>query len=76
MIALAYVAGGLVPLAPYLLLPSVQAALIGSVLVTLIVLFIFGLIKGRFTTNRPVRSGWQTVLVGGVAAAAALLSLA
>jgi hypothetical protein len=28
-------------------------------------------IKGRFTTNRPVRSGWQTVLVGGVAAAAA-----
>lgn len=28
-------------------------------------------IKGRFTTNRPVRGGWQTVLVGGVVAAAA-----
>jgi VIT1/CCC1 family predicted Fe2+/Mn2+ transporter len=40
-------------------------------LVTLIALFVFGLIKGQFTTNRPVRSGWQTVLVGGVAAAAA-----
>jgi VIT1/CCC1 family predicted Fe2+/Mn2+ transporter len=70
-IALAYVAGGLVPLAPYLLLPSVQAALLGSVLMTVLALFVFGFIKGRLTTNRPVRSGWQTVLVGGVAAAAA-----
>ena len=70
-IALSYVAGGLVPLAPYFLLRSVQAALIGSVIITLIALFVFGFIKGRFTTNRPVRSAWQTVLVGSVAAAAA-----
>ena len=27
--------------------------------------------KGRFTTNRPLRSAWQTVLVGGLAASAA-----
>jgi VIT1/CCC1 family predicted Fe2+/Mn2+ transporter len=33
-IALSYVVGGLVPLAPYFLLRSVQAALIGSVIVT------------------------------------------
>lgn len=70
-IALAYVAGGLIPLAPYFLLRSVQAALIGSVIVTVLALFVFGFIKGRFTTNRSVRSAWQTVLVGGVAAAAA-----
>lgn len=70
-IALSYVAGGLVPLAPYFLLRSVQAALIGSVIVTVLALFVFGFIKGQFTTNRPVRSAWQTVLVGGVAAAAA-----
>lgn len=70
-IALSYVVGGLVPLAPYFLLRSVQAALIGSVIVTVLALFVFGFIKGRFTTNRPVRSAWQTVLVGGVAAAAA-----
>jgi len=56
---------------PYFVSHSVQAAFLGSVLVTLIALFVFGVIKGRFTTNRPVRSGWQTVLVGGVAAAAA-----
>jgi VIT1/CCC1 family predicted Fe2+/Mn2+ transporter len=70
-IALSYVAGGLIPLAPYFLLQSVQAALIGSVMVTVVALFVFGFIKGRFTTNRPVRSAWQTVLVGSVAATAA-----
>ena len=70
-IALSYVAGGLIPLAPYFLSHSVQAALIGSMIVTLLALFVFGFIKGRFTTNRPVRSAWQTVLVGGVAATAA-----
>jgi vacuolar iron transporter family protein len=64
-IALAYIAGGLVPLAPYLLLRSVQVALIRLVLVTVGALFVFGLIKGWLTTNRPERSGWQTVLVGG-----------
>jgi VIT1/CCC1 family predicted Fe2+/Mn2+ transporter len=43
----------------------------GSVIMTLIALFVFGVIKGQFTTNRPVQSGWQTVLVGGLAATAA-----
>jgi VIT1/CCC1 family predicted Fe2+/Mn2+ transporter len=70
-IALAYVVGGLVPLTPYFFLPSVHVALIGSVIVTLIALCVFGFVKGRFTTNRPLRSAGQTVLVGGLAAAAA-----
>jgi vacuolar iron transporter family protein len=70
-IALSYVAGGLVPLAPYFFLPSIGVALWGSVIVTLLALFLFGFIKGRFTTNRPLRSAWQTVLVGGLAASAA-----
>ncbi len=72
-IAASYVAGGLVPLAPYFFLRSIHAALIGSVIVTLIALFVFGYIKGRFTTNRPLRSAWQTVLVGGLAATAAFI---
>ena len=70
-IALSYVAGGLVPLAPYFFIPSVPRALLGSVGITLLALFVFGYVKGRFTTNRPGRSAWQTVLVGGLAAAAA-----
>jgi VIT1/CCC1 family predicted Fe2+/Mn2+ transporter len=46
-------------------------ALLGSVIVTLLALFLFGFIKGRFTTHRPLRSAWQTVLVCGLAASAA-----
>jgi vacuolar iron transporter family protein len=41
------------------------------VIVTLLALFLFGFIKGRFTTNRPLRSAWQTGLIGGLAASAA-----
>ena len=70
-IAASYVAGGLVPLAPYFFFRSVHEALISSVIVTLLALLAFGYIKGKFTTVRPFRSAWQTVVVGGLAAAAA-----
>ena len=72
-IALSYIAGGLVPLAPYFFLRSVQSALIGSVVVTLLALLVFGYIKGRFTTAKPFRSAWQTVVVGSLAATAAFV---
>jgi VIT1/CCC1 family predicted Fe2+/Mn2+ transporter len=51
----------------------VHYALIGSVIVTLVALLVFGYVKGRFTTTRPFRSAWQTVIVGGLAAAAAFV---
>lgn len=70
-IALSYVVGGLVPLAPYFVFRSVHHALIGSVIVTLLALLVFGYVKGMFTTARPFRSAWQTAVVGGLAAAAA-----
>ncbi len=66
-----YVAGGLIPLAPYMLWGNLRGALLVSVVVTLAALFVFGAVKGRFTGLRPWRSGGQTVLVGGLAAAAA-----
>lgn len=72
-IAVSYIAGGLVPLTPYFLFPSVKRALLGSVVVTLLALLVFGYIKGRFTTARPFRSAFQTLMVGGLAAAAAFL---
>jgi len=62
-----------VPLAPYFFSKSAQDGLIGSVIVTLLALFVFGYIKGRFTTTHPFRSAWQTVIVGGLAATAAYL---
>jgi vacuolar iron transporter family protein len=72
-IAVSYVAGGLVPLPPYFYFASVHSALMGSEVVTLLALLVFGYIKGRFTTARPFRSAWQTVVVGGLAATAAFV---
>ena len=37
----------------------------------IVALFVFGFIKGRFTTNHPFRSAVQTILVGSLAASAA-----
>ena len=71
--ALSYIAGGMVPLAPYFFSKSAHQGLLISVIVTLIALFVFGYIKGRFTTTHPFRSAWQTVFVGGLAAAAAFM---
>jgi VIT1/CCC1 family predicted Fe2+/Mn2+ transporter len=73
VIATAYVAGGLIPLAPYMLLASAQAALPWSIAVTGGALAVFGWIKGRLTGTWPLRSGLQTLLIGGLAAAAAFL---
>jgi len=72
-IAGSYVAGGFVPLAPYMALPSAHAGLIASAVVTLIALAIFGYIKGRFTGDRPFRSASQTMVIGGLAAGAAFV---
>jgi VIT1/CCC1 family predicted Fe2+/Mn2+ transporter len=70
-IAGSYIAGGLIPLSPYMLLADVQTALPVSVVITLLALIIFGYVKGRFTGARPIQSAIQTALIGGLAAAAA-----
>jgi vacuolar iron transporter family protein len=78
-IAFSYVAGGLIPLGPYIIAAYVKTmdvrktALLLSVAVTLIALLIFGFIKGRYTGTRPARSALQTALIGSVAAGAAFL---
>ena len=72
-IAGSYIAGGAIPLAPYFVFSSIRSALIVSVIVTLFALLVFGYVKGRFTVKTPIRSAWQTVVVGGLAASAAFL---
>lgn len=72
-IALSYIVGGFIPLSPYMLMPNLYTALDVSVIVTLIALFVFGYVKGQFTGTKALRSGFQTVLVGGLAAGAAFL---
>jgi VIT1/CCC1 family predicted Fe2+/Mn2+ transporter len=70
-IALAYVVGGLVPLSPYMFVPSVDRAMLTSVVVTLGALLFFGYVKGRFTGNRPFLSAIQTAVIGALASSAA-----
>jgi VIT1/CCC1 family predicted Fe2+/Mn2+ transporter len=70
-IAASYIAGGLIPLSPYIAISTVTQALWVSVAVTLIALFFFGYIKGKLTGIHPLRGGVQTIVIGGLAAAAA-----
>lgn len=70
-IAISYVAGGIIPLLSYFFVANPQTALLFSVVITLIVLFLFGYVKGKFTGTIPLKSGIQTMVVGGLAAGAA-----
>ena len=72
-IAMSYIVGGMIPLAPYMLLPNVRTGLWWSVGVTLLALAVFGWVKGRFTGINPFKGGMQTVVTGGLAAGAAFL---
>jgi VIT1/CCC1 family predicted Fe2+/Mn2+ transporter len=70
-IGVSYMVGGLIPLLPYMLTGNLTDALRMSVLTIGVALLIFGGVKGHFTgVNRLVSAG-QTLLVGGLAAAAA-----
>jgi VIT1/CCC1 family predicted Fe2+/Mn2+ transporter len=72
-IAGAYIAGGFIPLAPYIALHSPTTALFYSISLTLLALIVFGFVKGRFTGMKPLRSALQTALIGSAAAGAAFL---
>jgi VIT1/CCC1 family predicted Fe2+/Mn2+ transporter len=70
-IAVSYIVGGLVPLAPYMLIHELHDALTVSVAVTMAALFVFGWVKGKLTGISPWRGGLQTVVIGGLASGAA-----
>jgi vacuolar iron transporter family protein len=70
-IAASYIAGGLIPLLPYMLIDDNLAALKLSVVVTLLALAVFGALKGKLVGTGWLRSALQTITIGGAAAAAA-----
>jgi VIT1/CCC1 family predicted Fe2+/Mn2+ transporter len=69
----AYAFGGLIPLLPYILMSEAHQALLWSVGVTVLALFVFGYIKGKFTGAKPLKSALQTCFIGSAAAGAAFL---
>jgi VIT1/CCC1 family predicted Fe2+/Mn2+ transporter len=72
-IAGAYIAGGLIPLSPYIAQANAVRGLEFSAAVTLAALGVFGYLKGRYTGTGPLRSATQTMVIGGLAAAAAFV---
>ncbi len=70
-IGLSYIVGGMIPLFSYMICTDIHQALIYSAVLTGFALAVFGGIKARLTGISPVRGAFQTLLVGGLAAALA-----
>jgi VIT1/CCC1 family predicted Fe2+/Mn2+ transporter len=70
-IAISYIAGGLIPLFPYMVINNANISLLTSIFLTLLALFIFGFIKGIYIGNKPILSAIQTLFVGAIAATVA-----
>ncbi|KAE8225912.1 hypothetical protein CF326_g7789 [Tilletia indica] len=75
VIGISYFLGGLVPLIPYMIWPRVGEALIASIIITGIVLLLFGVVKHKFTGGVTTVKAYtwaavSTLSVGGIAAAA------
>lgn len=73
-IAGAYIAGGAIPLLPYLILGKATTGLMASAVITLIALALFGFLKAKYMGMPTVRGALQTAVVGGLAATVAFLA--
>lgn len=67
IVGIAAVVGSLVPLLPFLLLP-VGPAITGAIILSIIVLFATGYVKGKITTGDAIRSGAEIAIIGMAAA--------
>jgi vacuolar iron transporter family protein len=70
-IGLSYVAGGIVPLLPYVFTATPTEGLAWSAAMTLLCLFVFGYFKSKATGQAPLFGAFKVALIGAVAAAAA-----
>jgi len=70
-IGVSYIAGGIVPLIPYMLTIKPSHGLAWSALVTVICLFLFGYYKSRLTGQDAVRGAFKITAIGALAAGAA-----
>lgn len=66
IMGIAYLAAGVIPLAPYLFLP-ISIAVIVSIFFTLLMLFLVGAWQTVFTKRAWHKSGGEMLMVGGVA---------
>ncbi|MBX7241590.1 MAG: VIT1/CCC1 transporter family protein [Bacteroidia bacterium] len=73
VIALSYIAGGFVPLIPYVFTHTPEEGLIYSIIITLIALFAFGFFKSKATGQPPFTGALKTMSIGALAAGAAFI---
>ncbi len=69
---ISFVIAGIIPLFPYLVFTS--GALAVSIALSLIALFVVGMISARFVRVNSVRRGFEMLIVGGAAIAVGLLA--
>jgi VIT1/CCC1 family predicted Fe2+/Mn2+ transporter len=67
IVGVSAIIGSLIPLLPFLIF-DIRAAVIGSLIFSTLVLFFAGVVKGKLTTGRPVRSGVELAIIGIAAA--------
>ncbi len=70
-IGISYIAGGIIPLLPYIFISSSAEALKVSIVATLICLFVFGYFKSMVTGVHPFWGAVRVMLIGALAAGAA-----
>ena len=72
---------GLIPLTPFIFvyfsdfaaLMTIERIFIYSIVFTAISFFLIGLIKGKVVDKSPIRSGLNTLMIGGIAALVSFL---
>jgi len=72
-IGISYIIGGLIPLSAYFITNTPYQGLLGSAVLTVICLFIFGYFKSKVTGQPPVKGALKVTLIGIAAAAAAFI---
>ena len=70
-IAVSYMVGGAVPLAPYFFVPQPHTALLVSAGFTAVALALFGWAKSRYNGTNPWSGALRTMIIGGIAAGVA-----
>jgi VIT1/CCC1 family predicted Fe2+/Mn2+ transporter len=70
-IGIAYIIGGIIPLAAYFFTDTPDDGLKISSIITLICLFVFGYVKSRLTDQPPLQGAIRMTFIGALAAGAA-----
>lgn len=69
---LSYFVAGFIPLAPYIIL-DVQTAFVVAILLSLLSLFVLGIVSGKLFKIHTVGHGLEMLVIGGLAVAAGIV---